>query len=103
MALFKTGLNYLKDIFKKQRVKNYNITDKIGEGNFGILYKAVTDDGQVVALKKIRQKYGGLQKLISSQLEFIEQKLKHENIVLVYAHFFEKTSIWLWSCAYFVT
>ena len=91
MALFKTGLNCLKGIFKKQRVKKYNITDKIGEGNFGILYKAVRDDGQVVALKEIRQKYGGLQKLISSQLEFIEQKLRHENIVLVYAHFFEKT------------
>ena len=47
----------------------------------------------VVALKELKQKPGvtNLEKYVRGELEIIEQKLRHENIVLMYEHFIRQT------------
>ena len=56
MAWFGKLKSIYSNVFKKEIIKNYNIIDKIGEGSFGIFYKAQRDDGQVVVLKEIKEK-----------------------------------------------
>ena len=44
------------DVIKK--IKNYTINERhcLGEGSFGKVYEAVSDEGKKVAIKKINQK-----------------------------------------------
>ena len=57
------------------------------------MYKAKKGDSKLVALKEFKQKRGviNLEKYIRGELEVIEQKLKHDNIVEFYEHFTEKS------------
>ena len=57
------------------------------------MYKAKRWDGKVVALKELKQKPEviNLEKYIRGELEVIEEKLKHDNIVLMYEHFIRQT------------
>ena len=50
-------------------------------------------DGKMVALKELKQKPEviNLEKYIRGELEIIEQKLRHENIVQLYEHFVSRT------------
>ena len=79
--------------FQIRQILDYAILDEIGEGSFGKLYKAKRGDGKVVALKELKQKPEviNLEKYIRGELEIIEQKLRHENIVLMYEHFVTRT------------
>ena len=47
----------------------------------------------VVALKELKQKPGvtNMEKYVRGELQIIEQKLRHENIVLMYEHFIRQT------------
>ena len=55
------------------------------------MHKAQNSNGEIVALKEIKQKHGDLEKYIRGELEVVEQKLRHKNIVLVYEHFTRQT------------
>lgn len=38
-------------------MEKYKIIKSIGEGTFGVVYKAIDPNNEVVAIKKIRAKY----------------------------------------------
>ena len=80
-------------LFQVRQILDYRIVGEIGEGSFAKLYKAKRIDGKVVALKELKQKPGvlNLETYIRGELEIIEQKLKHDNIVQFYEHFTQKT------------
>ena len=78
--------------FQVRQILDYIVIDDIGEGSFGKVYKATRGDGQVVALKKLKQTPEAkfFKKYIRGELEIIEQKLRHDNIVQFFEHFTEK-------------
>ena len=72
---------------KVRRVKNYSVLDQIGKGNFGKVYKAKRDDGLIVALKELEKHNAELEKYIQGEIDIIEQKLNHVNIVKTHEYF----------------
>ena len=70
----------------QRRVKNYMIINQIGSGSFGNVFKASAADGEIFALKEIEAK-AGLDKYIRTELDIVEEKLSHPNIVQIYEHF----------------
>lgn len=72
------------DIVKK--IKNYTINERhcLGEGSFGKVYEAISDEGRKVAIKRVEQKLVCSDRYLKESLDneiAIMQKLKHPNIV----------------------
>lgn len=70
-----------------QTVDGYRLEEKLGEGAFSVVYKAVHQSGEVVAVKFLKPEY-----LISYQGEVFQRfmresmvQLVHRNVVQVYA------------------
>ena len=76
---------------KVRRVKNYSILDQIGKGNFGKVYKAKRDDGLIVALKELEKHNAELERYIQGEIDIIEQKLNHANIVKTHEYFKDRS------------
>ncbi|KAL9339662.1 hypothetical protein Peur_068677 [Populus x canadensis] len=61
--------------------RNFSPSLKIGEGGFGIVYKAQLDNGQLVAIKRAKKGYFvNLQIEFSSEVELLA-KIDHRNLV----------------------
>lgn len=71
---------------KCQHIDNFQKLNRIGEGTYGIVYRAKNKvTGQIVALKRIRMEFTNEGLPISSLREIaILKSLKHDNIVTVY-------------------
>ena len=74
-----------------QTVGEYQIQQVLGEGGFGVVYKASKSDGVLVALKQIKKLKKEQQKYIKCELDIIKQKLNHENIVKMYDYLTDET------------
>ncbi|XP_050113923.1 calmodulin-binding receptor-like cytoplasmic kinase 2 isoform X3 [Malus sylvestris] len=69
----------LKQIAKATR--NFSRSQQVGEGNFGTVYKAWLDDGQVVSIKRAKKEhFENLQTEFSSEVELLA-KIDHRNLV----------------------
>ena len=78
------------DVIKK--IKNYTINERhcLGEGSFGKVYEATSDEGRKVAIKRVEQKLICSDRYLKESLEneiAIMQKLRHPNIVELYEVF----------------
>ena len=65
------------------RVHRYERLEKLGEGTYGIVYKAKDkENGNIIALKKIRLEYEdeGVPSTAIREISLLKE-LKHENIV----------------------
>lgn len=65
--------------------------EMLGKGGFGVAYKAVLDDGNVVAVKRLKEHGSN----VSGKKEFEQQmevlgKLRHENVVSLMAYYVAK-------------
>ena len=72
------------DVVKK--IKNYTLNERhcLGEGSFGKVYEAHSEDGRRVAIKKVDQKLISSDRYLKESLDneiTIMQKLRHPNIV----------------------
>jgi serine/threonine protein kinase len=54
---------------------------KIGDGSFGAVIKAVDNNNQLVAIKKMKQKYKSWEECMQLRELKALQKLKHANII----------------------
>jgi len=72
------------DLIKK--IKNYTINERhcLGEGSFGKVYEATSDEGRKVAIKRVDQRLIMGDRYLRDSLDneiLIMKKLKHPNIV----------------------
>ncbi|OIW21181.1 hypothetical protein TanjilG_30504 [Lupinus angustifolius] len=63
--------------------------EMLGKGGFGTCYKAVLEDGSVVAVKRLKEVNIGGKKEFEQQMEVIG-KLRHPNVVSLKAYYFAK-------------
>lgn len=83
-----------------KKIKNYTYNERhcLGEGSFGKVYEAISDEGKKVAIKKVEQKLISSDSYLRSSLENeinIMKKLKHPNIVELYDVVLTANSIYL--------
>ena len=71
-------------------IKDYKILDLIGKGSFAKVYKVQKDNGEEYALKEIKETNSEFEKYIQGELDIINQKLKHRNIIKIYEYFIDK-------------
>ena len=71
-------------------VKDYKILDLIGKGSFAKVYKVQKDNGEEYALKEIKETNSEFEKYIQGELDIINQKLKHRNVIKIYEYFIDK-------------
>ncbi|KVH97624.1 Concanavalin A-like lectin/glucanase, subgroup [Cynara cardunculus var. scolymus] len=62
--------------------------EMLGKGGLGTAYKAVLDDGNVVAVKRLKEVIGGKREF-ESQMEVLG-RLRHPNVVSLKAYYFAK-------------
>lgn len=61
--------------------QNFSPSLKLGEGGFGIVYKGVLHDGQVVAIKRAKQEhFAAVRDEFSAEVELLA-KIEHRNLV----------------------
>ena len=77
-----------------QRVHDYTKISLIGSGSFGEVFAAKAADGEICALKKIKETKG-LDKYIQTELAITKKDLIHANIVHIYEHFKDESSIYI--------
>eukprot|EP01080_Neovahlkampfia_damariscottae_P002047 gene2047-1553_t len=76
----------------KKMIGKYELLDCLGKGSFGNVYLARIEDGnESYALKVIAYQQDNELEGIEKEIEIL-QKLKHEKIISLHAHFHEKTS-----------
>ena len=67
---------------KGTRLGKYTLGNEIGKGGFGTVYECLTDEGQLVAVKRMRLKNLPKEMLASMEMEIsLLKKLNHKNIV----------------------
>ena len=73
---------------QRKRVKDFTIVDKIGKGSFAKVYTATKGkQEEIYALKKIERNDENTERYIQGELEIIQQRLKHRNIVQIFEYF----------------
>ena len=71
-----------------KQVKDYTIIDKIGKGGFAKVYTATKGkQEEIYALKKIERNDENTERYIQGELEIVQQRLKHRNIVQIFEYF----------------
>ena len=71
-----------------KRVKDFTIIDKIGKGGFAKVYKATKGkQEETYALKKIERNDENTERYIQGELEIVQERLKHRNIVQIFEYF----------------
>ncbi|MBW3017542.1 serine/threonine protein kinase, partial [Candidatus Woesearchaeota archaeon] len=72
-----------KDPYIGRRVGEFTLTERLGEGGFGVVYKANDGNGTVVALKRAREKLG--EKAVKTLMReaVVTKRLNHPSIVCV--------------------
>lgn len=63
--------------------------EMLGKGNFGTAYKAVLEDGSVVAVKRLKDLNAAGRKEFEQQMELIG-KLRHPNLVCLRAYYYAR-------------
>ena len=67
-------------------MKDYTLQEEIGEGGFAKVYKGIKQNSEVFAVKELKKNFQ-VERYIHGELDIIEQKLKHQNIVEIFEHF----------------
>ena len=67
-------------------MKDYSLTEEIGEGSFTKVYKGIKQNGEVFAVKELKKNFQ-IERYIQGELDIINQKLKHQNIVEIFEQF----------------
>ena len=71
-----------------KQVKDYTIIEKIGKGGFAKVYTATKrKQEEIYALKKIERNDENTERYIQGELEIVQQRLKHRNIVQIFEYF----------------
>ena len=71
-----------------KRVKDFTIIDKIGKGSFAKVYTATKGkQEETYALKKIERNDENTERYIQGELEIVQERLKHRNIVQIFEYF----------------
>ena len=74
--------------FQMKQVKDYTIIDKIGKGGFAKVYTAIKGkQEEIYALKKIERNDENTERYIQGELEIVQERLKHRNIVQIFEYF----------------
>ncbi|GFP96640.1 cysteine-rich receptor-like protein kinase 10, partial [Phtheirospermum japonicum] len=60
--------------------KNFHLTQKLGEGGFGPVFKGILDDGREIAVKKLSQRSGQGTKEFQSESKLLA-RVQHRNVV----------------------
>ncbi|XP_014504486.1 probable LRR receptor-like serine/threonine-protein kinase At1g07650 [Vigna radiata var. radiata] len=76
-----TGLFTLRQI--KAATKNFDATNKIGEGGFGCVYKGLLSDGTIIAVKQLSSKSKQGNREFVNEMGLISG-LQHPNLVKLY-------------------
>ncbi|KAL6007547.1 hypothetical protein ACLOJK_033045 [Asimina triloba] len=63
--------------------------EMLGKGGFGTAYKAVLEDGNVVAVKRLKEMVLGGKREFEQQMEILG-RLKHPNIVMLKAYYYAR-------------
>lgn len=63
--------------------------EMLGKGGFGTAYKAVLDDGGVVAVKRLKDASVGSKREFEQHMEILG-RLRHPNLVSLRAHYFAR-------------
>lgn len=63
--------------------------EMLGKGNFGSAYKAIMEDGSVVAVKRLKDLYGIGRKEFEQHMELMGS-LRHQNVVNLRAYYFAR-------------
>ncbi|GLJ23412.1 hypothetical protein SUGI_0443070 [Cryptomeria japonica] len=63
--------------------------EMLGKGNFGSAYKAIMEDGSVVAVKRLKDVHGVGRKEFEQHMEVVG-KLRHQNVVNLRAYYYAK-------------
>ena len=73
-----------------KQVKDFTIIEKIGKGGFAKVYTARKGKEEgIYALKKIEKNDENTERYIQGELEIVQQRLKHRNIVQIFEYFRE--------------
>ena len=67
-------------------MKDYSLKGEIGEGSFAKVYKGIKQNGEVFAVKELKKNFQ-VERYIQGELDIINQKLKHPNIVEIFEQF----------------
>ena len=67
-------------------MKDYSLKGEIGEGNFAKVYKDIKQNGEVFAVKELKKNFQ-VERYIQGELDIVNQKLKHQNIVEIFEQF----------------
>ena len=74
--------------FQMKQVKDYTSIDKIGKGGFAKVYTAIKGkQEEIYALKKIERNDENTERYIQGELEIVQERLKHRNIVQIFEYF----------------
>ena len=86
----------MKLIFIEEHQKLFGLEDLLrasaevlGKGSLGTAYKAVLEDGLIVAVKRLRDVEDGRKAEYHQHIEMMG-RLKHENLVPLRAYYFDK-------------
>ena len=67
-------------------MKDYSLKEEIGEGSFAKVYKGIKQNGELFAVKELKKNFQ-VERYIQGELDIINQKLKHQNIVEIFEQF----------------
>ena len=59
----------------------YRILKTLGDGNFGVVFMALDPKGQIVAIKKMKEKYATLEECLGLREIKSLRKLEHPNLI----------------------
>ena len=83
---FKTIISVFN--IQPKKIQDYDILEELGQGSYGVVYKGKDKSGKVVAIKQLLANVPKEKKAYhQGELDVIDLKLKHDNIVIVYGYF----------------
>ncbi|KAL1222883.1 G-type lectin S-receptor-like serine/threonine-protein kinase [Cardamine amara subsp. amara] len=75
-----SGLNYFKMHTIQTATDNFSVSNKVGQGGFGTVYKGKLQDGTEIAIKRLSSSSGEGTEEFMNELKLIS-KLQHRNLV----------------------